>query len=142
MPVRPSPWPLMLTCFHTCRTRLPQKLKQCSLPKGMSWMPDDLLLGTRSGKETQVRVPSFSSSTHCRGWPSSGGGWLRRIADCFLSSHLGSAEEKLRTVCSPAEHGVFGSVHACNNIALIRLQVFKTVLHGVENPKSRFPIIG
>jgi len=33
MPARPSRWTLMLTYFHTCRTRLPQGSRQCSLER-------------------------------------------------------------------------------------------------------------
>ena len=33
MPARPSRWIPMLTCFHTCRTRLPLGLRQCCLER-------------------------------------------------------------------------------------------------------------
>jgi hypothetical protein len=37
------------------------------------------------------------------------------------------------------EHGVLGRLRACNNVALKRLQVLKTVLRSVDNRKVSSP---
>ena len=45
-----------LTCSRTCRTKLPQKGRRCSLGKGLSSLTEHLLLGTRYLSVAQRRV--------------------------------------------------------------------------------------
>jgi hypothetical protein len=56
MPVRRSRWTLTLTFFRTCRTKLPQRSRQCSLGLGERFLTEHVLLGTRYTKTSVAQL--------------------------------------------------------------------------------------
>jgi hypothetical protein len=64
MPARPSRWTLMLTCCLTCRMRLPQTWRQCSLERGAT-VAEVAVLGTRYEQHEALRLYASRAEIGC-----------------------------------------------------------------------------